>query len=179
MDLNRTRSKHSENSYKWPLYRPAIQARPCISFDSSVVISKLEKNRIVTLKTGFQLLDFSLIMSVLILEFIAVCAVVLFLFCSVLFCLLFVFFFFFGCLFVFPPLQSTMIYFQVAEALVSPTKLSASSSVPSVALQTMNLFVSSVNAFILFTLSFGNYIKPLALAISCKICVYFLPSENS
>lgn len=131
----------------------------------------------MTLKTGFHLLDFSLIVSVLILEFIAVCAVVLFLFCSVLFCLLFGFFF--GCLFVFPPLQSTMIYFQVAEALVSPTKLSASSSVPSVALQTMNLFVSSVNAFILFTLSFGNYIKPLALAISCKICVYFLPSENS
>jgi len=105
------------------------------------------------------------------------CGVVFVLFCFVLFVV--VFFFFFGCLFVFPPLQSTMIYFQVAEALVSPTKLSASSSVPSVALQTMNLFVSSVNAFILFTLSFGNYIKPLALAISCKICVYFLPSENS
>lgn len=64
-----------------------------------------------------------------------------------------------------------MIYLQTAEALVSHTKLSASSSKPSVTLQTMILFVSAVYAFMLFTLSFGHCIKPLALVISCRIFV--------
>lgn len=107
-------------------------------------------------------------MSVLILKFIPLSAVIFGLLCFIL-C---------GCRFVFFSLESIVISLQTAEAVVFPNKLSTSSCTPSVTLQTKILFVFAVYAFIFFTLSFGNYIKPISLVISCRISVYFLPSEN-
>lgn len=55
MDLNGTRSKHSENSYKWPLTQASDQASLCVSSGSTAVMREIA-NRSMSLNTGFCLL---------------------------------------------------------------------------------------------------------------------------
>lgn len=141
--------------------------RPDPVFGATVVISKTG-NRSRTLYTGFHLLVFFLK------HVSSHPEIHPFICCD--FC--FVLFYFVCVLFCFFSLESTVISLQTAEAVVSPNKLSTSSCTPSVTLQTKILFAFAVYAFIFFTLPFDNYIKPISLVISCRISVYFLPSEN-
>lgn len=157
MDLSGTRSEHSENSYKWPLIQASDSGlTSCFSwcycsYEGACKQDCVLKNRFLSASSFLWACQFSFWNPSLSLLW-------------------------FG--WVFFPQESTMIYLQTAEALVSCTKLSASSSKPSVTLQTMIWFVSAFYAFMLFIFSFGNCIKPIALVISCRICVEFPSSGN-
>lgn len=135
-----------------PLYRPVIQAWPRASPGAAAVIRKLA-NRTVSLKTSFCLLAFFF-------EHVSCHFGIHYCLCC-------------GLVGFFPPQDFSVIYLQTTKALDSCTKLFASSSKPWVTLQTMIWFVSALCAFMLFIFSFGNCIKPIALVISCRICVEF------
>lgn len=140
-----------------PLYKPVIQAWPPASPGAAGIMRELA-NRTVSSKNRFLSASFFLWA------------------CQLSFWNLSRSLVWFG--WVFSPQELTMIYLQTAEALVSCTKLFASSSKPSVTLQTMIWFVSALYAYMLFIFSFGNCIKPIALVISCRICVEFPLSGN-
>lgn len=142
-----------------PLYRPVIQAWPRASPGATVVMKELA-NRTVSLKTDFCLLAlfFEHVSSHFGIHHCLCCGLVGF----------------------FSP-RSLQWFICKLQKLWSPALnclLPVLSPKSSVTLQTMIWFVSALYAFMLFIFSFGDCIKPIALVISCRICVEFPSSGN-